>query len=195
MENLTPASVPNGETEVATFGISNVTDVLAGGATSLQNAENDIAAIVLAADASAYTIMAMPSSDTTYSEDIVFWGSGIVNYSDVVQNLVAQADPGSVPRQSGAIWFVNSASAGSNVAITNQGSGASGTDGGWTRFGLQFADTPNAGNATFINEGGLVSGTEFGGTTDLFSYSTAEAATFINQPGVVDGAAAGHTLL
>lgn len=40
-----------------------------------------------------------------------------------------------------------------------------------------------------------MSGTEFGGTTDLFSYSTAEAATFINQPGVVDGAAAGHTLL
>jgi autotransporter-associated beta strand protein len=194
-ENWTPAAVPNAETDVATFGVSNVTDVLAGGATSLQNAENDIAAIVLAAGASAYTIMAMPSSDTTYSDDIVFWGAGIVNYSDVVQKLVAQADAGPVPRESGAIWFVNSASAGSNIVITNQGSGSSGTDGGWTRFGLQFADTPNAGNATFINEGGLVSGTEFGGTTDLFSYSTAESATFINQPGVVDAAAAGHTFL
>ncbi len=196
-ENWTPATVPNGETDVATFGVSNVTDIMVGGATNLQDADNDVAEIVFTPDASAYTVISLPGSDTTYSDLISFDGGGIINNSGKVQNFIAEAAPGPEPHDSAAIWFVNSASAGENVVITNQGGGSSmgNAYGGWTRFGLQFAETPSAGKATFINEGGKVSGTIYGGTTELFSYSTAEAATFINQPGVADGAAAGHTFL
>lgn len=194
-KNWTPATVPNSETDVATFAVSNVIDVTAGGATNLQDADTNISGIVFAPDASAYTLITSPGSDTTFAQFINFYGAGIINNSEKVQNFITEAAPGPEQRDSGAIFFLNASSVGENVVITNQGSASSGTDGGWTRFGLQFADTPSAGKATFINEGGKVHGTEYGGTTDLFSYTTAEAATFINQPGVVDGAAAGHTFL
>ena len=197
-ENWTPASVPNSETDVATFGASNVTDIMVGGATDIQNADNDVAEIVFTPGASAYTLISTPSTATTYSDIIAFFGTGIVNNSGQIQNLIAEAAPGPDGQQSAAIYFQSSASAGENVVITNQGSGSNignGAYGGQTNFGLDFTDTPSAGNATIINEGGKVSGTVTGGTTDVLSYSTAEAATFINQPGEVDGAAAGSTYI
>jgi autotransporter-associated beta strand protein len=194
-ENWVPATVPNGQTDVASFGVSSITDILDGGATSLQDAETDLSAMVFGSGASAYTLTMMPGSDTTYSQILAFYGQGIVNDSGKIQNLVTQGAPGPEPRDPGAIAFLASSSAGENLTITNQGSGSSVTAGGYTRFGLQFADTPSAGSATFINEGEKVSGTSYGGGTELLSYSTAESATFINQPCEVAGAAAGRTYL
>ncbi len=182
------------ETDVATFGASNISDIIVGGATDLQDADTNLSEIVFSPDASTYTISATPgSSDTIYSRFIIFFGAGVVNDSGKVQNFITQGAPGPEPRDPSSIWFESSSSAGENVVITNQGSAVSGTVGGFTRFGLQFADAPSAGKATFINEGGRVSGTSYGGVTNVLDYSTADSATFINQPGEVDGAAAGIT--
>ena len=195
--NWTPATVPNGETDIATFSISNITDVMLGGATNLQDRETDLAAIVFSPGPSAYTLTAMAGSFTIYAELIVLDGDGIVNNSGTVQNIVVGAVAGPDAGDSGELFFDNASSAGDNIVITNQGGGSSMGNpyGGWTAFALGFTGTASAENATFVNEGGKVSGTIYGGATELYAYSTAEAATFINQPGVVAGAAAGHTFL
>ena len=189
-ENWTPATVPNSESDVATFSVSNISDITDEGATDIHDADTNLSGIVFTSDASAYTLRTTPNSSTTYSRFIVFLGAGIVNDSGKIQNFINQAAAEPEEHDPGAIWFESSSSAGENVVITNQGSALSDTGGGYTRFGLQFADTPSAGKAMFINEGGKVSGTVSGGVTDLVDFSTAESATFINQPGEVEGAAA-----
>lgn len=198
-ENWTPATVPNSETDVATFGVSNITDVIVGESADFDGLENMVNAIVFTPGASAYTLRSAASQQPDFYFDIIeFFGAGIVNNSGKMQNLVVEAAPGPEEQQPAVIYFQNSSSAGENVTITNQGSGSNigiGVYGGGTNFGFKFTGTPSAGKATIINEGGKVSGTIEGGTTDLLSYSTAEAATFINQPGGVDGAAAGSTFV
>ena len=199
-QNWTPATVPNSTTDVATFGTSETTSVIVGLARDFGGAENKIDSIVFTPNASTYTLTSTASLPGIYYSDLLeFYGVGIVNESAKTQNFVTEAAAGPEDEQAASIWFLGSASAGENVTITNQGSrsnvGQNGPYGGWTRFGLDFTDTPSAGSATFINEGGKVSGTIYGGTTDLYAYATADAATFINQPGDVDGAAAGHTFL
>lgn len=198
-ENWTPAIVPNGETDVATFGVSNVPDVIVGESTDLNGVENKVDSIVFNPGANAYTLHAAAGNLPKYYFDIIeFYGAGIVNNSGQVQNIVAEAAPGPEQQQPAVIYFQNAASAGDNVVITNRGSASSigvGAYGGATKFGFNFTDSASAGNAIIINEGGKVSGTIEGGIVDLVDYSTAEAATFINEPGEVAGAAAGSTLV
>ncbi len=198
-QNWMPNSVPNGELDVATFGASNVTDVIVGESADFSGLENKISEIVFTPEANAYTLRSAASHLPDYYFDIIeFYGAGIINKSGMVQNLIVEAAPGPEQQQPAVIYFQNSSSAGDNVVITNQGSGSSigvGAYGGATKFGFQFTETPSAGRATIINEGGKASGTIEGGISDLLAYSTAEAATFINQPGVVAGAAAGSTFV
>jgi hypothetical protein len=77
--NWTPATVPNGPNDVATFGASNTTAV----STSLDTTVNGI---VFKAGSSAFTISLTNSSNLTIS------GAGVTNQSGVVQNFVALAD-------------------------------------------------------------------------------------------------------
>jgi autotransporter-associated beta strand protein len=197
-QNWNPATVPDSETDVATFGTSVITTVQVGGATELSDAENKVAALVFDAGAPSYTLTVLPASDATYSEFFELYGAGVINQSGATQHILVEAAPGVAGDEAAALFFHGASSAGENVIITNEGSASSegnGAYGGWTTFAFGFTDTASAGKATFINEGGKVSGTIYGGTTELYAYSTAEAATFINQPGVVAGAAAGHTFL
>jgi autotransporter-associated beta strand protein len=188
--NWTPATVPYGENDVATFGASNVTDPMLG-VTPNGDAGNILGGIVFGAGASAYTItMTAVYGQTSY---LAFYGAGIINNSGITQNLVA-GNSGSAPIDSARIYFQDSASAGENVVITNQGSASpeifygAGTS-FWTGSG------PSAGTATIINEGCTVSGPIRGGITDFLFSSRAESATLINNPGSVSGAAAGDTLI
>ena len=71
---------------------------------------------------------------------------------------------------------MNSASAGENVVITNEGGASAIGDGVYGGF-TALEDTSNAANATFINEGGEVSGTIYAGFTNLLYYSSSESAT------------------
>jgi autotransporter-associated beta strand protein len=87
---------------------------------------------------------------------------------------------------------------GENVVITNEGASTSnGSDlsGAFTQLGFYPDDAPNAGKASFVNDGSSASGTLFGGFTIVGSSTNAESTTFINNPGTFSGAAAGHTLV
>ena len=188
-ENWTPQTIPNSETDIATFGVSNTSEVLLE-ATDFAGIETKVSSIVFTSDASAYTIIATPSSSTNYSAFIAFYGPGIINNSGVVQNLVAEAATG----ESARIYFEDSSSAGENTVITNEGGAAATGDAIYGAF-TSFEGSSSAGTATIINEGGRVAGTYYGGFTNLGDYSGSDAATFINNPGAVSGAAAAHTLI
>jgi autotransporter-associated beta strand protein len=193
-ENWTPVTVPNSETDVATFAASNTTSVIC--ADSANYADTYLDGIVFASGASAYTITITPSTDVIYPSLIVFYGGGITNNSGVVQNLVA-ANSGTTYKAAGRIYFVGASSAGDNVVITNEGGDSDQPDGmygAFTYFGFNYTDTPTAGNATLITEGGEVSGA-LGGAVWLTSGSNANRATFINYPGDVSGAGSGSTLI
>ena len=187
--NWTPATVPYGDNDVATFGASNVTDTMLGD-TPDGYATTIVAEISFAKGASAYTIILSPLARNGYFTQLVFMGAGITNDSGVVQNFVAAT---SSTRNSGQFFFLESASAGENVLITNEGgdNALSGMYGAYT----SFWDNSSAGKATVINGGSTASGTIYGGFTNLLDYSSAESATFINNPGTVSGAAAGHTFV
>jgi autotransporter-associated beta strand protein len=184
-QNWTPATVPYGENDVATFETSNVTDVMLG-PTRNGDAGNNLGGIVFGPGASAYTItMTAVLGETSY---LAFYGAGITNNSGITQNVIAAK---SAISDSAQIYFLDFASAGENVLITNEGAVHGGVSGGSTRFW----DSSTAANATIINEGSTASGTISGGFTALLDYSSAENATFINNPGTISGAAAAYTLI
>jgi len=151
-QNWTPATVPYGETDVATFGTSNVTDVMLGYLPDIGYPFNVVAEIVFTEGASAYTITLSPGLH--YNTTLQFYGAGITNNSGVVQNFVAAR---SSTTNSGRISFYESASAGENVVITDQG--GNNTSGGEYGALTEFWNNSSAGRATLIKEGGLVRGT------------------------------------
>src|SRR5437870_4986948 len=151
-QNWTPATVPYGENDVATFATSNTTDVMLGYLPDIGYPFNVVSGIVFAEGASAYTVTLSPGLH--YNTSLQFYGAGITNNSGVVQNFVAAR---SSTTNSGRISFYGSASAGENVVITNQG--GNNTSGGEYGALTEFWNNSSAGSATLINEGGLVSGT------------------------------------
>src|SRR5947208_5481019 len=133
--NWRPNTVPNGTSDVATFGTSNVTDVI--------NSDMivNLGSLVFNSGASQYTITAM--------DNIALYGTGIVNGSGVMQSFVA-----------GAFLFNNSSTAGDMVNFTtvggvflfNNASSAGSatfdvTSGEFQAF-MDFNDGSTAGNAT-----------------------------------------------
>jgi autotransporter-associated beta strand protein len=91
--NWTPATVPNGTLDVATFGSSNVTDVI--NSDVIVNLDS----LVFSPGAPQYTIDAL--------DNIEFYGTGIVNNSGTMQSLVGAA-----------FFFYNSTSAGSMTSVS-----------------------------------------------------------------------------
>jgi autotransporter-associated beta strand protein len=187
--NWTPQTVPYGENDVATFAISNVTEITLED-TPDGYADNVVSEISFAEGASAYTITLSPVTRNGYRIQLVLVGAGITNNSGLVQNFVASR---STQTNSGEIFFQGFASAGENVVITNEG--GDNTLGGIYGSFTAFWDNSTAAKATIINEGSTVSGTIYGGFTNLVDYSSAESATLINNAGTVSGAAAGHTFV
>jgi hypothetical protein len=94
--NWIPQTVPNSTTDVATFGRSNVTDVI--NSDVIVNLDS----LIFSSGSSQYTITAM--------DNIAFYGTGIVNGSGVMQSFVA-----------GVFIFNNSATAGDMVSFTTNG--------------------------------------------------------------------------
>ena len=68
--NWTPETVPNSETDVATFGQSNVTDI------SVPSTQVD--SVIFGADASPYSFTVYNATGVAY---LIFWGDGVVNNS------------------------------------------------------------------------------------------------------------------
>jgi hypothetical protein len=171
--NWTPATIPNGPSDTATFASSNTTGV------SL-SASTEVNGIVFNAGASAFTITASPAFIT-----LTISGVGITNNSGIMQNFVTAVDGAG---NSGFIAFANSATAGSLTAFTNNGGAVNASGGG----GLFFNDTSTAGESTFTNNGGAVSGAG-GGFTFFSNSATAGNGTFTNNGGAVNGALGGET--
>jgi hypothetical protein len=195
--NWTPATVPNGPSDVATFVSSNTT------ALSF-SASVEVNSIVYNAGASdsAFTTSVVPSQVLTLS------GIGITNNSGIVQNFSVGADPAE-------ITFTKSATAGTQTTFTTAGSVTDFTHGGEVVFAdsstagdavfvnnggtlvnksggtVLFNDNSNAGNATITNNGRGNSSAWGGGTTGFSFTSSASTATIINMPngGVLAGTA------
>jgi autotransporter-associated beta strand protein len=176
--NWTPNRVPNEPIDVATFDLSNTTNVSISAAT-------EVNAIIFTLTANFYTVSTISDGTLTIS------GAGIINNSGVVQNFVTNR--GVFP--AGGILFTNNANAGSLTVFTNNNSGDPRYGGGHTFF----FNTSSAGNATLINDAGpfiLQGFTEFldnstaadaviinSGTTGFDNSSSAGNATIINTAG------------
>ena len=166
--NWTVGGPPNGSADAATFDVSTITRVSV-------SAETEVNEIVFNAGASAFAIK--PKVLLKIS------GVGITNNSGIMQHFLAAV----AGHFTGAIFFTNSATAGSLTTFTLNGS-----DGTITPSVLQFRNNSTAGSGTFINNPGTGSGTAFG-LTDFFESSTAGNGTFINNGGAVSGAEGGIT--
>jgi autotransporter-associated beta strand protein len=139
--NWTPATVPNGPGDTATFGLSNVTGVIDWGPTQVYG-------IVFNPGASAFTIA---------PDELTISGVGITNNSGISQNFVIGY---SSPPHYGTLNFIGGAKAGIQTVFTNQYGSTqffyySTADGGIFRNhgGLSFFDNSTAGSGTFINDG------------------------------------------
>jgi Putative Ig domain len=168
--NWTPATVPNGAADTATFGVANLIDVFL-------SANTEVDGINFRADANLFEINVPPPITLTLS------GSGIMNSSSATQQFATTVTGGI----GGRILFTNNANAGNQTTFFNVGGASSGGGGGTT----QFLGASSAGSASFINEGGGVSGANAAATI-FENSSTAASATFINTGGVA-GAATGFT--
>jgi autotransporter-associated beta strand protein len=174
--NWTPATIPNGAADTATFAVSNIRRVFFA-------ADTEVNAIVFNAGASPFTLV-------NQAPTLTISGNGITNNSGIVQNFT----PGP-----GQIIFTNSATAGALTSFTNGGAitFAGSSSAGNATFSndgeLTFLNTSTAGDATFINEGGKVSGT--GGAIIVFDPgSTASNALITTNGGAVSGAFNAETL-
>jgi fibronectin-binding autotransporter adhesin len=177
--NWMPETVPNGTTDIATFDLSNVTDISI--ATSIS-----LGSIVFDASADSFSVTVVDANFDYLS----LVGGGVVNNSGATQYFYSVGD----------IGFSRSATAGDNVVYDNRGGCPTCSD--W----IYFHDNSNAGNATFFNRGdsaGADSGyiifddTSSGGTSTIinelgetyagimtfYKFSTAGASTITVQTG------------
>jgi len=159
--NWTPATVPNGPDDVATFSLSNQTSV------SIFGVEIELSSLVFDPGASAFTIaftVNLPLTGLTFS------GIGIVNNSGVLQTFVCDL---------GTITFTQNATAGELIAYTKVygmdfRDNASAGNCTFTREGnmaglINFYDNSTADHATFTNNPG------YGSAVIFYGNSTARA--------------------
>ena len=168
--NWTPTTFPNGPSDTATFGVSNMSIISL--ATDIEVAE-----IIFQSGASAYVLGTAPNGAV-----LTLSGAGVTNNSGVAQ-IIALLPTFSGP---GGIIFTNNATAGSQVSYPNNG----------VSFGtppeIDFMDNSTAGSATFTNSGAFAAGID--GSLILFAdSSSAERATLINDGATVGGAGGGVT--
>jgi len=164
--NWTPMTVPNGPTDIATFALSNTTNV------SISE-DTEISSIMFTSAAANAYAMTVTRFTLTIS------GVGIINNSAVPQQFVANGGE-AVNGEFGSIRFSNSATAGSSAIFINN-HGTNNFFGGITLF----SNTSTAGGATFINNNGTVGGDQFQGETMFIDNSTAGSGTFINNGSII----------
>ena len=213
--NWTPNTVPNGPTDTATFGVSDITDV-----NVIHKIELD--AMIFQAGASPYTF-----SISGLNNGFTFSGSGLINNSGQVQALV-------LPNFEDHLSFRNSATAGNQTTINGGGGTLGGIsfhnnssagsctftlahcvidfydnstagDGVFIAGGFDqapgtvdeiiFHDESSAGNGYFVLNGATSFYLDNSGFVDIEDNATADNATFINMPASVAGAGRGSTTI
>jgi fibronectin-binding autotransporter adhesin len=124
-ENWTPNTVPNGTDDIATFGVSHVTEIT-------QSTTTILGGMQFEPGASGYNINVLPGNNFRFND------AGVTNDSGVTQSINCS---------SGNVHFSNTSSAGENVIYTNTSTEDS--------FGsyVTFHDKATAGSASFISTG------------------------------------------
>ena len=166
--NWTPATVPNGPADTATFATSQRRTIT-------PTEPTEINSIVFSPGGAIFTITSGVGAPLTIS------GTGIVNDSGLTSAFVSPATV--------SIFFTNSASAGVQTALTNSGANVTGGLGGLT----QFSGTASAGSATITNSGTGQTGDALGGLTEFLDNATAGQGTLINEGGLATIAEPGMT--
>jgi autotransporter-associated beta strand protein len=162
--NWTPAIVPNGPADIATFSTTSRSTV------SLANVQIEVASLIFDTAATNYTItVGVPNN---VGGELTIGDAGIVNNSGKLQTFVADVAGGTA----GEIIFTGDAHAGSLTQFTMRGGRGSDADGGLTFFN----DQSSADNAAFIIDGAEANGA-FSGEVRFFDSSTAGSATFLVQ--------------
>jgi hypothetical protein len=155
--NWTPVTVPDGPSDIATFGVSNAIEVFIF--SEGFDFQIELKAIDFETGASSFSFFV----DTGL--ELLIDGTGIKNDSGVLQSFSSEVES--------PIIFTNGATAGANTAFTNAGR-ASEQPAGTT----SFSDTTSAGNATFNNEAAFAG--DNSGKTNFFDSASADHGTFNN---------------
>ena len=162
--NWTPATVPNGPADIATFATSNVTDVTV-------TEDIEVSSIIFNPGTTPFDIQIGGMSGISGFRTLTISGAGIINNSGVRQKFVDLA-----VSAAGMILLTNSASAGDRTTFTNNGvsffTGGSGL--------MEFQDNSTAATCTIFNNGATQGG--FSGMTYFFGSSSAADSTIINTP-------------
>ena len=166
--NWTPAVVPNGAADTATFSSSTLTAIFFSRVRSTTRVDS----IVFDASASAFSITADPM------RILKIVGTGVVNEGSSQEEFMTLADASGL----GTISFEGNATAGTMALYTSNGTTASATAGG----SIEFHDFAIAGNATFVTNPGTASLAD-GGQVAFFNNSSADHGTFTNNPGMPVG--------
>ena len=166
--NWSSGTVPNGPDDVATFAVSETTDIFVTAATELN-------AWTFAPEASPYFTTVNAAILVTLS------GSGIANDSSNSQTIFARADAGGV---SGTVLFTGTAAAEGPVSFITEGSPTNNFANGGV---ISFHDSSSASNCTFVNEGATALGA-FGGRLQLSSTSHLSDCEITNEAGTADAA-------
>ena len=150
--NWTPATVPDGFADIATFAVSNKTNISVSSGT-------EVYSIVFTSAASVFTISPNINGGLNLSQD------GILNNSGVVQTFDIPTDASNAQA---FINFFNNATAGSNTLFT-----VSGTTTGLNGGSVNFYNESTADHASFVLSPGLtVGGTSAGGQVTFSSNAT-----------------------
>ena len=165
--NWTPATVPNGPDDTATFDVSNRTAVSV-------SKDIEVNGIVYNPGASAFTTT-LRGTFTSFTE-LTLSGTGITNNSGLVQSIIATT--GTTATLDSGMFFLNSATAGGSANFTVEGGSYSDSSGAY----IIFQDQSSAGDALFTINGGGV-GTAGGGDVIVEDNSTAANGTFICNGG------------
>jgi len=186
--NWTPATVPDGPADTATFGPSNLIDI----DLSYNDGFNgfEVNGFTFNTGASPFTFTV--SSGASLNFVLTISGVGITNNSGIAQNFITVSSAGCCD-SGGVIQFVNSATAGDRTVFTNAG----------LFTATKFFDTSTAGNSTLIARHGAAGyGNIFfeddstGGTTrvKVFGNASLDISTH-NAPGVTVGSIEGDGLV
>lgn len=160
--NWTPATVPNGASNIATFDVSTTIDVLLTAAITLNG-------IVYTPAASAFSV-------NTNLNGMIISGRGITNDSANIQEFLLPVDSSG---GAGTMQFFNTATAGSGTAFIVEGSIINALSGGL----VQFWNDASAGEGSFTLEGGGTGARTTGGRVFFNDNSTAGNATFVSKSG------------
>jgi autotransporter-associated beta strand protein len=171
--NWTPATVPNGYSDTATFAVSNLTNIVFSGFAI-------IGKLTFTSGASPYFLTINPQRTLAFST------GGIINSSQINQTVFVSADAGG---ESGMLVFKHAASAGSQVTYITQGNFVFNLGNGGL---IIFENRSSGSEANFINRAATAK-SAFAGRIIFTDNANAGHSTITNEGAAVDSAAGGFT--